>query len=348
MYSAPCLLDTFPVPDSWPTLDPSSPRHLPTQTHAWLLAHTNLVPRRALKLFAVKSEQGISALAPFVTSGDRLYDLPNLYEPGDLVWDSPASLHQLAGQLARQPLPVQLNRLPADSPSIAALRRAFRGHGIVITRKAMPTPVIDLSSYGGNFDNWLTTRRRSDYRRYERRAGQHGPLQYELHRPSSDDELQALMSQLLYVESASWKTGMGTAITSAPVLEKFYAEFAQAAVREGILRIALLRINGQPVAMQLAGEWKQRFWLFKISHDEAFAECSPGQLLMQYTLRHAIESGLLAYEFMGIMDRWTELWTKDQQHYVQLHAFPFSTATIKMLTKHIARTARARLHRLLR
>jgi CelD/BcsL family acetyltransferase involved in cellulose biosynthesis len=42
-----------------------------------------------------------------------------------------------------------------------------------------------------------------------------------------------------------------------------------------------------------------------ISHDQAHARCSPGQLLMLHALRQAAAAGLQGYEFMGVMDEWT-------------------------------------------
>ncbi len=119
-------------------------------------------------------------------------------------------------------------------------------------------------------------------------------------------------------------------------------------MQEGMLRVALLRIDGRAVAMQIAGIWQQRFWLFKISHDRAYHGCSPGQLLIWHTLREAARGGLLAYEFMGIMAPWTEQWTRQHRCYRSIHAIPFSPGVFKMLAKRMLRPTLARLRRLMR
>lgn len=309
-------------------------------------ARTNLVPAEAIRIFSINHGGQPAALAPFVAHQNWLRELPRMFEPSDLIWSSDESLYGLARKIARQSMPLQLERIPADSPTIPALRRAYRGRGLIFTRPAMPTPVINLALK--DFETTLTRRRRSDLRRAERQAQEFGDVRYELHTPRSPEELNTLMAEALSVEARSWKVAARTALTTDAMQGNFFTHFTQAAMNEGHLRIAFMRIDGQAVAMQIACEWNQRFWLFKISHDQAFSACSPGQLLIQYTLRHSMERGLLSYEFMGILDRWTEHWTKNQRRYVHLYAIPFNPGTVTMLAKRLARSAYGRVRRFAR
>lgn len=335
----------FPDRDGWPLLDTARHDLLPTQTHAWMSARAGTVRPEAIVLFAVKEGGQTTALLPVLGQAGWLLELPRLFEPGDLVWSSPESLHTLAGMLARQPWPVHLERVPADSPSIGALRQAFRWRGIVLTGEAMPTPTIDLTGYGEDPDACLTPRRRADLRRAERRARRLGEVTCELHAPRSASELAPLMQEALAIENLSWKAGAGTALTTDEDQGRFFEAFTGEAMRSGMLRIAFLRIDGRAVAMQIASEWNRRFWLFKISHDQDFAECSPGQLLIWHTLRDAASRRLLSYEFMGIMAPWTGQWTRNLRHYREVRAIPFSAGVVRMLAKSLLRSAYARLRR---
>ena len=337
-----------PDRDGWPLLDTTQHDLLPTQTHAWMSARAGAVRPEAIVLFAVTAEGKTTALLPTLPHMGWLLELPRLFEPGDLVWSTPASLAALAEMLARQPRPLHLERVPADSPTIDALRRAFRWRGILLTRESMPTPCIDLTGHSNNPDACLTPRRHTDLRRAQRRAQALGEVRYELHAPRSESELALLMQEALAVENLSWKAGAGTALTTDEDQGRFFEAFTEEAMRCGMLRIALMRIDGRAVAMQIAGEWNHRFWLFKISHDQDFAECSPGQLLIWHTLRDAASRGLLSYEFMGVMAPWTELWTKKLRHYRDVRAIPFSSAVFKMLVKTVLRSAYARLRQVLR
>jgi CelD/BcsL family acetyltransferase involved in cellulose biosynthesis len=308
------------------------------QTQGWMAARVAaLAQPDSLRVFAVPGERGVDALAALAESGGWLRDLPLMFEPADLVWRSPEALAALAAQLARQPQPVMLERVPAASPALAALRRAYRGRGLVLVREAMPTPGIDLEGAGQDVDAGLGARRRADLRRAARRAAAFGAIDYELHRPAAGDTLAPLLAAAYGVEARSWKAAAGTALAAAPWQGDFFRRFAESAAAAGMLRIAFLRLGGQVAAMQLALEWQQRFWLLKIGYDPAFAACSPGQLLLRHTLGHAAVSGLRSYEFMGVMDDWTRLWTRQWRRYLHVRAVPFSVAAGHLLARRSAR-----------
>ena len=256
-----------------------------------------------------------------------------MFEPSDFAFSSSEAVQRLADGLARQPLPVYLERLPVNSPTLAALRQAYKGRGKVLLSPAMPTPTLRLEARDQDVDAWFNAGRRSDFRRAERLAAGFGQVGFDMHAPKTEGELVPLLAEAFDMEAKSWKAAAGTALTADPVQGDFFARFTAAAVEENMLRLAFMRIDGKAVAMQIACEWQRRFWLFKISHDQAFARCSPGQLLMRHTLRYATESGLRSYEFMGVMADWTRSWTHEVRDYVQVRAIPFSGAALKMLAK---------------
>lgn len=268
-----------------------------------------------------------------------------MFEPSDLVWRDAAGLQALADALARQPLPLRLARVPAASPTIAALRRAYAGRGIVRLREAMPTPAVDLAPFRADPDAGFNAGRRSDFRRLERRAAALGEVRYEIHAPAGPADLEPLLAEAYAVDAASWKEVAGTALTADRRQGDFFRHFAAAAAREGMLRVAFLRLGGRAAAMQIAAEWQGRFWLLKISHDQALAPCSPGQLLLRHTLAHAARTGLASYEFMGVMAPWTELWTRQVRRYVAVSAIPFSRPVLALAAR---RGAQAIIHRLRR
>ena len=319
------------------------------QTHAWMRARAaSLMHPPDLRLYAVMDGDRIEAIAPLLRIDNWLREPPLLHEPGDLVWRTPEGLRELAAMLAAEPLPVFLERVPIDSPTVSMLHRAYAGRGMVQVRPAMPTPVIELDERWQDFDACFNAGRRSDFRRMERRALGLGEVSYEIHCPASEAELVPLMEEAYSIEARCWKEQAGTSLTADAWQGEFFRRFARNALPTGILRIAFLRIGGQAVAMQIAAEWQQRFWLFKISHDQTFSRCSPGQLLMLHTLRHAARSSLLSYEFMGVMDDWTTLWTQRTRRYVQVRAVPFNASTGKMLIKRGARSLLGGLRRIVR
>ena len=71
----------------------------------------------------------------------------------------------------------------------------------------------------------------------------------------------------------------GTAIACDAAKEAFFRCYLTSACSRGEGRVAFLRIDGRVVAMQLAVEWRGRYWLYKIGYDEACARCSPKRLM---------------------------------------------------------------------
>ena len=332
------LLDALPATTQWPAL-PTNGFAIPMQSRAWVQARLRLLAQpSAVRLFAVRTGEAVDAIAPLFRHGRWLRELPLMFEPSDLVWSTPDSLRRLATALAAQPLPLYLERVPADSPTIAALRRAYALRGVLRLRPAMPTPFIELGEGARDIDACLNAGRRSDLRRAERRAQALGAVTCELHSPAGGEELAPLLDEAYGVEARSWKAARGTALSTDRAQGEFIAAFAREASREGLLRIALLRIDGRAAAMQIGVQWRRRFWLLKSSYDQAHASCSPGQLLMLHTLRHAISEGLLSYEFMGVMDDWTRLWTRRTRQYLQVRAYPFSAQMALLLAGRGVRT----------
>jgi CelD/BcsL family acetyltransferase involved in cellulose biosynthesis len=342
------LLDALPADAGWPPLSADG-FAIPMQTRAWVQARLRLLAQpSAMRLIAVRTGEAVDAIAPLFRHGRWLRELPLVFEPSDLVWSTPESLRRLAAALAAQPLPLYLERVPADSPTIAAVRRAYALRGVVRLRPAMPTPFVELGEAARDIDACLDAGRRSDLRRAERRAKALGAVAYELHSPAGEDELAPLLDEAYAVEARSWKAAAGTALTEDRAQGDFIASFARGASRDGVLRIGLMRIDGRAVAMQIAVQWRRRFWLLKSSYDQSCSRCSPGQLLMLHTLRHAIGERLLSYEFMGVMDDWTRLWTRQTREYVQLRAYPFSAQTAALLVGRGVRPVLERARRILR
>jgi Acetyltransferase (GNAT) domain len=281
------------------------------------------------KVHFVVAKTGLQtgAIAPLVRTKGILGRLEHLgvkilREPTDLIFSDPAALKNLANALVKLGSPVFLDRIPADSPTVAAIREAYLGHGLVLLRKAQPYPRILLHQGWRKPESQLNSRRRSDLRRAVRNAEKIGPLSYQILSPTPS-QLGPILEEALEVEAANWKGIEGSAIARDKLRGPFYHHYAAAASAAGILRLCFLRVAGKAVAMQLALECAGRFWLLKIGYREEFARCSPGMLLIAETIRYAASRGLVSYEFLGNADQWTRIWTPDEIQTVTIRAYPF-------------------------
>lgn len=317
-------------------------RRLPTQHATWLDSTWRYLtpPERQAPPSA-----SLPALA-WTTPRPWRLTLPGALEtrePMDLSWDSEPELADMAQALARQSSAVCLPRVPADSPSVAALTRAFKGRGVTLIRPAIGSPYIDLD------DSWADPRqkfnagRRSDFRRAERHADKLGGLHFEIHSQTSTTELDRLLDEAYAVEARSWKGQAGTALTLDAQLGPFHRAHAHAAMQAGLLRLAIMRVGGQAIGMQIALEWSNSIWLLKIGYDAAFSQCGPGNLLMMHTIADAAQRGLKAYEFLGSPAPWTAFWTNQLRDYVNIRFFPWSVRGQLALAQDMSQAVHARL-----
>jgi len=310
---------------SWWRLGATSPRL--TQHGAWLQACVETLGcRSALSFVTVGDEGAERALAPLVRTGRLgrvgLLGVEAFNEPTDFLAEDEAALAAVCDRLAARGMPLALARLPADSPTVAALRRAYRGRGAMIVRPYQGSPIIRLDDTWREAASHLNARRRADLRRAQRRAEAEGPVAVEIHEPGPDT-LAPILQEALEVELRSWKGKVGAAILQDEARGPTLRRFAELAAEAGIMRLALLRIGETAVAMQFACVHGDAFWLLKVAYDETFKRCSPGQLLAEATIGHAAAAGLARYEFLGSPEAWTALWANDEQACVLLRTFPY-------------------------
>lgn len=246
-----------------------------------------------------------------------------LFEPIDFLCADAAAATRLANSLVETGLPVLFNRISADSPTVAAMRNAYRSRGVIIGRPADDYPYIALDDSWTTPEKHLNSGRRSDLRRARKIAASMGEVSALVLSPKPG-ELRPLLEEAYRVEAAGWKAQQGSALATDAMRGSFYSRYAAAACERGILRLCCLHIGGQTAAVQLAIEAASSFWLLKIGYSEEFARCSPGMLLTLETIRYAAEAGLRSYEFLGTVEPWTRVWTPLARRCISLRAYPLS------------------------
>lgn len=287
-------------------------------------------PDGRLRVLALRRGADLAAVAPLSRSGGlaprlQFVGAAEIGEPCDMLCADAAAAQALADALVRTRTPLALERMPADSPFVAALARAMQGRGICKIRPTNPAPTLALDAQWINPETQFNSGRRSDFRRAQRHAEKFGAVTCEVLTPTAA-QLDALLDEAIAVEMQSWKGRDGTALGVDPVRGPFFRAYAHAACARGILRLAFLRIDGKAIGTQIALECEQRFWLFKIGYDEAYSRCSPGTLLMLQTLKYAAERGLVAYEMLGSAEPWTAAWTQAQHECVMINTYPHGFA----------------------
>jgi CelD/BcsL family acetyltransferase involved in cellulose biosynthesis len=315
---------------------------LPTQSPAWNEAALAAFGGRP-RLLTVGGASGLEGVAPLVAHGSTL-ELPGgreVSEPGDLLFSSERALGDLGREIAAQKRPLLLRRVPAASATVPALREVLGRGARVSIGEAEGYPTLTLDERWQEPGGGLSSSRRSSLRRARRKAEKIGEVGIELLSPAPA-EVDGLLDVAFAVEARSWKGKTGTAVALVPAMEAFFRDFAKRIAAEGKLRLDLLRIGEEPVAMQLGMAWRNRHWLFKIGYDESFASASPGQILIGESVAAAARAGLETYELLGSRDAWTDVWTKDVNECVKVLALPASPRSALALAAIGRRGARRR------
>jgi CelD/BcsL family acetyltransferase involved in cellulose biosynthesis len=259
----------------------------------------------------------LSGLLPMVDRLGLLRSPTNAHTPAFVpVAEGTGALGALADALvARRPAAFSIGFLDRREPAVTALGDAARSAGYaVVVRHIHASPVLDL----GDVDAWEAERPRralADLRRRMRRLREAGEVSVARTRdPAALDDVLAL-------EGRSWKGARGTAIAADARLRAFYGRVAGWAARRDGLRIAVLRLDGRPLAAVLALEEDGVLHLVKAGYDPAFARFSPGQLLLQDVLREAFAAQLRRVELHGADEPYKRLWTGAVRNRVALEAF---------------------------
>ena len=243
------------------------------------------------------------------------------YEPADLLYADAEAAAELAAALLAEGRPIWLPRVPADSPLIGALKAAYRGFGLVRVTPTEGCAYIGLDAGWTEPERRIHSGRRAHFRRALRRAEALGSVSFEVLAPDLV-ELPGLLDEAWALGASGWPSAN---------LGVSHRRFAAEACHQGRLRLCFMRVGARAVAMQFATECKERFWLHRIGHDEAFARCAPDILLMLHTLRYAAQRGLRSYELLGAPAPWRAFWTPSVRPCVEVRAYPPTTRSLAAL-----------------
>lgn len=319
---------------------------LPTQDASWATAGFSTLPG-APQVVEVREQGELVALAPLVRrgSGLELAGARELGEPTDLLATNEESLDELAEAMVATGMPVELARIPADSATIAALRRAVRHRGSVRVFEGVGNPRIALDERWAEPGGGLSSSRRSALRRSRRKAEKLGEIEIELLSPGPD-EVEDLLDEAFAVEARSWKQVEGTAVEANPLMRDFFYRYAAILAERDQLRIEFLRLDGRAIAMQLGSCWRNSHWLFKIGYDQSYSTASPGQILLAESIAAAARDGMEAYELLGSQAAWTDVWTKDVQACVRVVVLPWRPRSAILVSSIAGRAAAKRARRI--
>jgi CelD/BcsL family acetyltransferase involved in cellulose biosynthesis len=222
----------------------------------------------------------------------------------------------IEGLRARRPryAVLHLEPLAADAALSDDLARALRAAGLV-TRRYLRSGNWHDDTAGLSFRDYLGRRPallRNTFRRQERRLAQAGLVRMESIRDGA--ALGQALDQYEQVYAASWKP--------AEPYPAFIRRLARSLATAGALRLALLYLDGRPIAAQLWIVWDGRAILYKLAHDRSCDALSPGTVLTMRVLERLLDDERVRELDLGAGDDpYKRLWASRRRARIGLVAF---------------------------
>ena len=308
----------------------AKPFKSPLLSYEWFLSCTEAFYREEdIRVVVVRSGDNISAIAPLVIvkrNGIKWLELIGvsfLYEPCGLLYDSEDSLRALLKAILELRYPILLQRVPFNSPVARELSALTKFKGIFVNRATSSSAYISINSDWEAYYTSISSQRRYDYRRKQKRVKKKGEISMEIFYPDPK-KLDQHLERSFRIEAAGWKGRKGSALLTNKKLQKFFRIYTELACRDGVLRIFFFNIGRESAGMLIGLEYANRFWVLKLGYDEKWARCSPGIQLTMETIRYAFENRLEAYEFLGSEEPWQNIWPHYCHTYSSLIVYPYS------------------------
>jgi CelD/BcsL family acetyltransferase involved in cellulose biosynthesis len=321
------LADSLPSTREWDEL--ADRVQAPPFLHSgWIAAWLRAFGGGELRTIEARREGELVALLPMLRQRSRLCSPANWHTPmfGPLSVDAAARDEVVARVFDQSSALVDLSFLDGDGNELESIVRAAREAGRpTVARPVAQSLFIDVDTEIGEYEQCLSRNRRKALRRHRRNLEAEGEVGFEVHDGSTG--LDELIAEVFAVEASGWKGKAGTAMSSTPATASFYTDVARWAADRGWLRLALLRLDGRPIACDFALEQGGAWYTLKAGYDEEFRSFGPGALLLFDEVAHCCESpDVSRIELLGHEDDFKASWTTEGSPRTSVSAFTRSPA----------------------
>ena len=120
----------------------------------------------------------------------------------------------------------------------------------------------------------------------------------------------AAFETFLALEAGSWKGVQGTALACDPIDAAFTRRLVQELAARGDASVALLQVDGRPIAAQVLLYCGATAYTWKTGYDAAFGKFSPGALLVDKITEELFADGFQAIDSCSPEDTFmSQLWS---------------------------------------
>lgn len=218
---------------------------------------------------------------------------------------------------------VDLRSLYASSGNVEIAKRVFTANGLICrTGPDSLCPYVPINSdweiyYSSRFSKKHRKMRRKEFRRLQSK----GDITFRVVKDLSEDP--DIMNEIGEIEQdKSYKKGpQGLGLFGDEKLKNFFFEIASAFSRKRWLSIAVLELDGDPIAYRLGFQYAQKYWSYNTAYDQDYGYYSPGRILARYLIKQCHESKMKEFDFLRGITSFKSEWTDTIRQNVRLGVF---------------------------
>ena len=276
-----------------------------------------------LQILAAYQNGNLTGVLPLRRYRGVLSSTTNDHSPlfGVLAANGTAADALARALFSQKPRRIDLSLLPSSDVGVSLVHTAAGAAGYRVIADSMhrsPYVVVNETSWDA-YQSGLSKNLRQDVRRRERQLGKGGRLKLEV--CDGTKRLDELLEEGFSIEGSGWKETEGTSINAHPTTRRFYTETARWAAEGGFLRLAFLRLDGQPLAFDFCLESHKIHYLIKTGYDPAYAIFSPGKVLRHLMIARAFSEGLAVYDMGGLVEPYKQRYTDRHRELQSLRMF---------------------------
>lgn len=137
----------------------------------------------------------------------------------------------------------------------------------------------------------------------------------------SEPDCTPLLSEMKVVEENSWKKTAGVSIFEKDHERQYHEMLLPFLASQNAMFANVLFLDDEPIAYNLCCVWDGWVGQMKTSFDTRYPELSPGSLVIDYAIQHAIHLNAKEFDFLGDADRHKLAWTKSVRSHTDYYLY---------------------------
>ncbi len=183
--------------------------------------------------------------------------------------------------------------------------------------------VVPLPDTWEGFLSTISRHLRQEIARRRRRMAELGARGYLWRDPT---DLDQAFDRLAFLHGLRWRRRAGHHAFSTPEYLAFHREVMHRFLRRGWLRLLVLQIGDEIVAMRYCFRFRDEVFAFQSGFDPAYGRYGPGAVLMGYLLEHSIDEGVRLVDMLKGEYPHKDSWSREHRTTTHLRVYRHTLA----------------------